>query len=205
MFAIAPPITIAVDALEQRVEHLDLVGDLRAAEHRDVRPIDLAEQPRQEIDLLRHHEARALFGDELDHPRGRRVRAVRGAERVVDVDVAVRRERARERLVVRFFARVEAQVLEHRDLAVAQIGDDLARAVADGLVGERDVGVEQLGEPRRDRLERELRLGLAVGTAEVRAEHDARAAIDQVLQRRQRRADARVVGDFAVVLSSGTL
>jgi hypothetical protein len=85
-----------VDALEQRVEDLDLVRDLRAAEHGDVRPVDLAEQARQEVDLLGHHEAGALVGDELHHAGGRGVGAVRRAERVVDVDVAIRRERARD-------------------------------------------------------------------------------------------------------------
>ena len=196
-----------VDPLEQRVEHLDLVGDLGAAEHRDVRPVDVAEQPRQEVDLLGHHEAGALLGDELDHARGRRVGAVRGAERVVDVDVAVRRERARELLVVGLLAGMEAQVLEHRDLAVAQVADDLARAVADRLVGERDVELEQLGEPRGDRLERDS--GLAWPSGRPRCEPSTMRAPRSIrwLERRQRGADARVVGDLraVVALSSGTL
>ena len=185
-----------VDLLEQGIEYFDLVGDLRAAEHGDVRTIDLAEQARQELDLLCHHEARTFFGDELHHARGRGMRAMRGTERVVDVDVAVRSERTRHRLVVGFLARIPAQVLEHRDLTIAQVGDDLPRAVAYRLVGERDIDREQLGELRGDRFERELRLDLPVGAPEVRTEHDARAALDQVLERRQRRADARVVGDL---------
>ena len=42
-----------VDAAEQVLEHRDLVGDLGAAEHGHVRPLDVAEQLAEELDLLR--------------------------------------------------------------------------------------------------------------------------------------------------------
>ena len=61
---------------------------------------------------------------------GAGVRAVRGAERVVDVDVGELGERARELGVVARLARLEADVLEHQDLAVGErLGQrpDLAR------------------------------------------------------------------------------
>src|SRR5262249_53731244 len=45
--------------------------------------------------------------------------------------------------------------------------------------------------------QRELGLALALGATEVRREHDARALAHQPLDRRQRRADARVVADRA--------
>jgi hypothetical protein len=102
-----------------------------------------------------------LLRDERHHAGGRGVRAVGGAERVVDVDVGVADASWRANaFVVGLFAGVEAEVLEQRDLAVAQIADDLARAVADRLVGQHDVGGQELGQPRRDRLERELGLDL---------------------------------------------
>ena len=50
-------------------------------------------------------------------PSVRRVRAVRGAERVVDVDVGERGEAARQRRVVLRLARLEADVLEQQHLA----------------------------------------------------------------------------------------
>ncbi len=118
---------------------------------------------------------------------------MRGAERVVHVHVAVRRELTREAFLVRFLAGVPAQILQHRDLTVAEIADDLARAVADRFIGERDFLPEQLGELVRDRLERELRLDLTVRTPQVRAEHDSRAALDQVLERREGGANACVI------------
>ena len=113
-------------------------------------------------------------------PDGRRVRAVGGPERVVDVDVGVAGERAREALVVGLLAGREAQVLEQRHRAGVQIVHDLAGAVADRLVGQGDVGAEQLRQPRRDRLQRVLLVGLALGAAEVRSEHDARPLFDRV-------------------------
>ena len=126
--------------------------------------------------------------------------AVGGAERVVHVDVAVRGQDASEAVVVGLLARVEAQVLEQRDLTAAQIADDLAGAVADRLVGQHDLAAEQLGQAGGHRLERELGLDLAVGPAEVRAEDDAGLALDEVADGRQHRGDARVVGDLAVRL-----
>ena len=47
------------------------------------------------------------------------MRAVRGAERVVDVDVGQRRQALREAGVVLLFFRMEAQVLEQHDAARA--------------------------------------------------------------------------------------
>ena len=69
---------------------------------------DLAEM----VELLVHQEARARVAHEADHARGRGVSPVRGAERVVDVDVDALGERARELLVVLFFAGLKTQVLE---------------------------------------------------------------------------------------------
>ena len=45
------------------------------------------------------------------------MRAVRGAERVVDVDVAQLGQVRGEGRIVGFLARVETQVLDHHDLA----------------------------------------------------------------------------------------
>ena len=41
--------------------------------------------------------------------------------------------------------------------------------------------------------------GFPFGPAEVREQHDARAAVEQRVDRRQRGANARVVGDCALV------
>ena len=49
------------------------------------------------------------------------------------------------------------------------------------------------------RLQAELRRRLALRPAEVRGENHRRALVERVLNRRQRRGDARVVGDRAVL------
>ncbi len=65
----------------------------------------------------------------------RRVRAVRRAECVVDVDVAQLGELPRERLVVFLFLGMKAKVLEETDLPGSQILDHLLCRIADAIVG----------------------------------------------------------------------
>ena len=139
-----------------------------------------------------------LSATNLVMPDRRRVRAVGGAEGVVDVDVGVAGEAAREGLVVGLLGRREAQVLEQGDAAVAQIGDDLARAVADRLVGERDVDARAArpGAPRPASSEY-FGSGLPLGRPRCEARTTRAPLLDRVLDRRQALADARVVGDPA--------
>ena len=92
---------------------------------------------------------------------------------------------------------MEAEVLEQAHLAAAKIEDDLLRRVADAVVGHVHFASEELGEARAARLERKLRIGPFFGRPRWLARIDARAALERVLDRRQRLADARVVGDRA--------
>ena len=104
---------------EEAVDHGDLVGHLGAAEHRHQRARRVLEDPVERLDLAFQQPpggARQQVRDAL----GARVRAVGGAERVVDVDVGQLRQRARELGVVVGLARLEADVLEQQDLAVAR-------------------------------------------------------------------------------------
>ena len=102
---------------------------------------------------------------------------MRRAEGVVDEEVAALGELARELRVVLRLAGVEARVLEHLDPLVRQ----------------------ERAQPPPDRLDPRRRI-LALRPAEVRADADAgRAPLEQQLERRQRRADARVVGDLPVL------
>ena len=114
----------------------------------------------------------------MRHALGGRVRAVGRAERVVDVEVGLRRELLRELRVVRGLARVEARVLEYAHAAVR---------------------AEQLAQPFLDGRHRERRIG-PLRPPEVRADdHLGRVALEQQPERRQRRADPRVVGDATVL------
>ena len=100
---------------------------------------------------------------------------------------------------LRGLARVEAQVLEHGDLAVAERGDGLLRGGADGVGREGDLLAEQLAEAAHDRAEGVLLLGLALGAAEVGDHRDPGTGLDEPGEGGQRGADAAVVGDRGAV------
>ncbi len=177
-----------VGDLEEGVDDADLVGHLGAADDRHERAAGIVEDPRQRLDLALQQAAGGRVVDVLDDADGRGVRAVRGAERVVDVEVRERAEARRQLGVVLRLARLEADVLEHHDVAVGHVVE---------VRRERDLGAEQAGEVLGDRRERELRLAV-LRPAEVRDEQQPRAALAQLLDRRQRGADAGIVGDRAV-------
>ena len=106
-----------VDARDQVLDDLELVRHLRAAEDRDERPVGMLEHAAEVLDFRRHQQPGGRLLDVMDDALGRRVRAMRRAEGVVDVDVGERRELARERRVVLLFLGVEPQVLEQDDAA----------------------------------------------------------------------------------------
>ena len=109
-----------VGALQERLEHADLVGHLRAADDGHQRPLRVLEDAVQRRHLALEQPARGGRQQVRDRLGGR-VRAVRGAERVVDVDVGDLRVALGERLVVLRLALEEAHVLEHHDLAVGDV------------------------------------------------------------------------------------
>ena len=120
-----------VDLVEQVLEHLDLVADLGAADDRRERVLRVLEQLAEVGELLLHEQA-GVGGAELRDPDGAGVRPVGGAEGVVHVDVAVRREGLGEGRVVRLLLHVEAEVLEQQDLPVAHAPDGVLGADARG-------------------------------------------------------------------------
>ena len=80
----------------------------------------------------------------------------------------------------------------------ARLSTNASTSRADGPGRERHVGAGQLGQPVGGGPQRQL--GLAVlGPAQVRHQHDPGAPAAQLLDRRDRRADAGVVGDRAIV------
>ena len=75
-----------VALVDQVVDDADLILDLRAAEDRDQRALGILERAAHELDLLLDQKAHG-GGQELGDAAGGGVRAVRGAERVVHVEV----------------------------------------------------------------------------------------------------------------------
>jgi hypothetical protein len=84
----------------------------------------IAGQPSERLEFLLHEKARISRQITCD-AGGRSVRAVRGAERVVNVDLGERGEVPREERIVFLLFGVETQVLEHHDVAVLHGGDGL--------------------------------------------------------------------------------
>ena len=121
---------------------------------------------------------------------------VRGAERVVDVDIAKGSELPAERGVVLLLALVEAQVLEHEHLAVGECRRFRLRVGAHGVGREDDGRAQKLRQAARCRSQRERFFEALAGRTAAMAHKDrAGAVLPQVLDGGQRRADAGVVGD----------
>ena len=97
-----------IAAGQEVADHADLVGHLRATEHDDEWPRRRVQQRRKRLDLLFHERSDRLLLDEACDSGRRGMRAVRGAECVVDVHVAQGGELASEIGNVAFFLLVKA-------------------------------------------------------------------------------------------------
>jgi hypothetical protein len=178
----------AVGLVEEGLDDTDLVRHLRAAEHGDQGPLRGVEQLAQRRHLALEQPPRGGREQARDRLR-RRVGPVRRAERVVDVDVGERRVAAGEALVVLGLAGIEADVLEHDQLA-------LGHRVEVG--GDRHVRAEQRAQALGHRTQGELRIP-SLRPPQVRGEHEPRALAPKLLDRGKGGADARVVGDRPVL------
>ena len=127
------------------------------------------------------------------------MRPVRRREGVADEDIAELGQLLGKGWIVLLLAGVEAQVLQHGDVAVLQRACDLGGRFADAVGGEGDRPAEQLRELGRDGLQRILRIGSALGPAEMRDDNDAGAALGQVLEPGHDTLQACGVGDPAVL------
>ena len=136
------------------------------------------EQLREHLDLALHQQP-GVGRQELGDADRRGVRPVRRPERVVDVDVGVRRERRGEGRVVRLLLGVEAQVLEQQHLARPEALDRVLRPDPERVAGDRHVAPQELGQALADRPQAEAVLDLAVGPPEVAGEDDRRARAEE--------------------------
>ena len=108
-----------VRAVPEVAEHAELVLHLRASRDEDERPLDVAEQAAEVLELGEEQQAGVRGSRSRDGLR-RGVRAMRGAECVVHVEVHALREPAGGLRVVRRLALEEARVLEHADPRVRE-------------------------------------------------------------------------------------
>ncbi len=78
-------------------------------------------------------------------------------------------------------------------------GDGSNGRLADAVVGEPNRPAEKIREPRGDGAEAHLRIRLPLRSSEVARQHDGGSLVERVRDGRNRRADARVVADHAVL------
>src|SRR6185437_4204106 len=154
----------------------------------------LLEGALERLELAHQERSRAGAPGEPHDTVRAGLRAVGGAERVHDEDLAKVGHPAGERRVVLLLALVEAHVLtEHR-------GAGLAIDALEPVAPQRHGLAEQLREPRRDGFQRQRLIGLALlRPAQVREDEDLGALLERVADRRQRRADPRIAGDDAIL------
>ncbi len=143
---------------EQVGNNVELVRDLCAAE-------DSNERTGRIFDC-RAHDRKFFFDKEsahcgfnnavLDDRRGGRVRAVRRAERVVDVNFRIVSERLAKTLVLAFFFPVEAQVFEQHSLALFERGTLGVGVLADNVGSKSHLAAQKLVKAFGDGREREL-------------------------------------------------
>ena len=101
-----------IDPRDEIFDDFDLVGHLRPAQDRDERTLGVGERFAKIAQLLLHQQAgRRLWHQPRDGLDGG-VRAMRGAERVVDIDIGERRQRSCKRGIVLFLFGVKAKILE---------------------------------------------------------------------------------------------
>ena len=100
-----------VHAREQVLQHAELARHLGAANHGGKRARGVVERVAERRQLLLHEQP-GDGGQVRGHAHGRGVRAVRGAEGVIHVEIAQGGQSAGEGRVIGFLLGVEAQVLQ---------------------------------------------------------------------------------------------
>lgn len=132
-----------------------------------------------------------------------------GAESIVYIHLAQCGELLREGGIVGFFFGMEAEVFKQKHLTIFELVGELARKIANTVRRERDIYlfadsvVEHDTEAVDDRAQTVLRIRLAFGAAQVRAEYDLGAMAEREFDRRESFPDARVVKDFGAIFGQG--
>ena len=135
---------------------------------------------------------------QVRHTFGGRMSAVSGTERVVHIHFRQRCQFLGEFGVVLFLFLMEADVLQQHHFAVLQFGGQLVGGFADHVVRHLHFLTQQLAQTLGDGAQRILHVELSLGTAQMRAQNDFRAILDQILNGGKRAAEAVLIGDHFV-------
>lgn len=146
----------SIDLIHQILDQLDLVRDLGTSQDGKEGLLGLLKDLGKELELLLHQQTSGTDG-EIDSDNGR-MSTVSGSKGIVDVDITELGERGAELLDIglgglgdiallvldlALFLDVEAEVLEEDDLAVLGGGADSLDLLADAVVEELDILVEE--------------------------------------------------------------
>ena len=183
-----------VNLLDHVADDADLVRDLCPTDDRNERTLRVLERLADVVDLLLHQESRDRL-DVLRHARIRGMRTMRNAKRIVHSDIGERCELLCEGGIVFLLFLVIAQVLEQEDFARLQACRELLRLGADAIGCPLDLTIEELCEMLDEMLRAELILTCLSRAADVAGDDERRAAVEQIVQRRQRTHHARIVRD----------
>ncbi len=95
---------------------------------------------------------------------------------------------------------MEPEVLKQNDLPCLHRVYCFLRFFAYAVLRKNDLGIQKLAQTLCDGSEGKLRLDLALRTSEVRHQYYLSAVVEQVLDRRESRLNARLVCDLPVFI-----
>ena len=124
---------------------------------------------------------------------------MRGAKRVIHIEIAKRGQLLRKAGIVLGFAGVKSDVLQHQDVAITHVRDGPLHLRTDTIGNVLHGAPDKLAQPGRQRGRSKLLVDLAVGPAEVRHQDHTRLPLQEILDGRNRLTDACVVDDMALL------
>ena len=190
-----------VDFADQRLQDFQFARHFGAADNCDEGPFRRLQRFAQIFEFPLYQEAGDRRLCKLRNDGCGSMSAVGGAEGVVDVDIAEGGElaghvplRFLEVGPLTFFGGVKAGVLEHQDLPGLQGGGLRRNGVADTVIGDRNVALQQFLQTRGGRRQTHFGHALAFGAAEMAHQYEAGALVKDVF-------DGRLGGTYAGVIS----
>ena len=190
-----------VDLFQQVGDHIQLVGNLGAAQNSGEGANRIVYGIAQIADLFFHQVAHSGVLNILGHTHGGAVGAVAAAEGIVHISIGQAGQILAESIQVLGFLGAETGVLQQHNIAILH-GSHCSLGVFahHGIVIGKNHGLAQLcGQSLGHRGQTELCLGAVFGLAEMAAQNHLCTVIQQLLNGGQSGIDAVFVGDLAVL------